>query len=115
MNKLATLYLELAENVAGRNQFTCLAFVRGYDHRLGNEKTLRFKLDAKYEYAHSVGAVGLKRRVQAEHHWWNATPHLYVWNDREAKAIWKYAHNARVIALLFAHEMAKSGDIVLAD
>lgn len=92
---LSQIYLIKAKKVAERNQYTCNMF------KWHQGETL-----ALSRYQNMLGPVWIKRRPRDSRYWWSAD--LDSTNQENT-----YAHKARVIALLLAHEMIKTGDIVI--
>lgn len=87
-------YLKAAKEVAKNNQYTCLVMPTGSK--------------AKEDYKDMFGPANIRGRVRRANDWWNeacgAQNKIFHRNGT-------YAHNARVIALLLAHERAKTGDM----
>lgn len=95
---LSQTYLAKAKGVAKRNQYTCHMFVwqRGESLALNTYQEV-----FKPPYPDESG-------ISDEDYWWSDGI-----SDAESICGTTYAQNARVIALLLAHEMTKTGDITL--
>lgn len=89
----ADIYLMHAEAVFDDNQYTCLMF-RHWESR------------QKLAYQNFFGPACVPC-VPLTSYWWSRHP-----EDTPNKED-IYAHKARVFALLFAHELAKTGDMGL--
>ena len=101
-----SVFKQAAIKVYEQNQYSCHAV---------NDLVLSGKHGNMHlDYADMLGpcqiyykALPLQNSIK---YWWNAPP----WVNRKRKPVrTKYAHQARVFALLLAHQMVLTGDIVL--
>lgn len=91
---LSKIYLNAAAAVAERNQYTCHMDMDGH---------AQISM-----YRDLLGPSDIDERVPVNRWWWSEDICDYPASSRDRR---KYAHNARVIALLLASEAAKTGDI----
>lgn len=90
---LSQIYLTKAKEVAKSNQYTCNMF-----------EYYQGEAFAREVYQDMLGPYWIKHLPLGHRYWWSA-------DCACTNEIGTYAHNARVIALLLAHEMAKTGDM----
>ena len=99
MNKkeLSEVYLDAAEKVFERNQYTCF---------------MELPYNVLSAYRNMLSPLCIEGSVPDANNWWSYYTYMYVLTPtlKHKKKI-AYAHQARVFALLFASEMAKTGDI----
>lgn len=89
------IYLEYAKAVAERNQYTCHLFGGGSEQQKALKAYQGMFIPGREDHT-----------VRDEHYWWSDS----LW-AKDSICGTTYTHNARVIALLLAHEMAKTGDM----
>ena len=99
MNKeeLSEIYLEAAEKVFERNRYTCF---------------MGLPCNVLTAYSNMLGPLRIQEPVPDANYWWSYNTYIHASAPINEKRI-AYAHQARVFALLFASEMAKTGDVIV--
>ena len=97
-----SIFEKAAIEVAKKNQYSC--------HAVEDQTSSANWISALRGYANQLGPSEIPYRKRPfsknKEYWWNQAV-----NDDPEKS--SYAHTARVFALLLAHQMVLTGDIVL--